>query len=82
VVEAFPSGVPRTSRSWNVVETSRRAGLVRDGTCTLSRCAFFVVVSRFVLFIIGCGYPYSAGTDSLETIEHVRCVTPQVFVTS
>jgi hypothetical protein len=30
-VEAFPSRVPRTSRSRSTVEALRRAGLVRDG---------------------------------------------------
>jgi hypothetical protein len=40
-VEALPSGVPRTSRSWSAVEALRRAGLVRDGPSTRSRRAAF-----------------------------------------
>jgi hypothetical protein len=65
-VEAFPSGVPRTSRSWSAVEAPRRAGLVRDGPCMRSRRAAFccgLIVSFF--FTIGCGYPYTAGTDNI-----------------
>jgi hypothetical protein len=63
-VDTFLSGVPRTSRSWSAVETLRRAGLVRGGPYTRSRCAAFccgLIVSFF--FTVGCGYPYSAGTD-------------------
>jgi hypothetical protein len=36
-VEAFPSRVPRTSRSQSAVEALRRAGLVRDGPGTRLR---------------------------------------------
>jgi hypothetical protein len=71
-VEAFPSGVPRTSRSWSVVEALRRAGLVRDGPCTRSRRAAFCCGLIVLFFIIvGYGYPHTVGTDKrfLETMH-------------
>jgi hypothetical protein len=58
-VEAFPSGVPRTSRSCPVELVSYETDPVR-GRGALS--LLWLIVSFF--FIVGCGYPYSAGTDT------------------
>jgi hypothetical protein len=65
-VEAFPSRVPRMSRSRSAVEALRRAGLVRDGPgMRLRRAAFCCGLVVLFFIIVGCGYPHTVGTDIL-----------------
>jgi hypothetical protein len=71
-VEAFPSGEPRTSRSWSAVEALRRAGLVRDGPGTrLGRAAFCGGLIVLFFIIVGCGYPHTVGTNNKEIVFNV-----------